>query len=238
MDKDFLYIAISSIISLSTLLAVLLLYIQNKKLKNNELIKTSAELSYMRSYFEKKIIDINSKLLADSERWNEVNHLLLSYNPKVDESFFQSKPAFNDSFFNNFRIKPENINVKEDQVFLLTPFIKSEKVTFFDVEAICHQLGFKCLKGDEEYITGDIFAYILNKILESRIVIANINGRNPNVFYELGIAQAIGKPTLLISKNIENIPFDVKSQNIIIYKDSNELSDKLSLMLSSILVNE
>ncbi|WP_321316932.1 hypothetical protein [Labilibaculum sp.] len=238
MTNEFIYIGLLIITTMSSTLILILFYIQRKKEKHNELKQTKAELSYMRTFFEKKLIDINQKMMQDSDRWKEVNHLLLSYKPIINDTFFDKKRAFNSSFFNNFGINSEKIEVKKDQVFYLTPFIDSERETFYDVEAICHRMGFKCFKGDEEFITGDIFTYILNKIMESRIIIANIDGRNPNVFYELGIAQAIGKPTLLITRDINNMPFDIKSQNIIIYQDADELSNKLSLMLSSLLVNE
>ena len=73
-------------------------------------------------------------------------------------------------------------------------------------------------------------------IVKSRIIIANIDGKNPNVFYELGIAHALGKPTILISKSIENMPFDIQQNRVVLYKDNDDLEEKLSKELSRILV--
>lgn len=75
-------------------------------------------------------------------------------------------------------------------------------------------------------------------ILQSRFIIVNINGRNPNVFYELGIAQSIGKPTLILSKTINDIPFDISSQNMIIYNSSEELESHLHKTLRNVLIND
>ncbi|MFH1304613.1 MAG: hypothetical protein ABIK07_26470, partial [Planctomycetota bacterium] len=45
-------------------------------------------------------------------------------------------------------------------------------------------------------------------------------GKNANVFYEVGYAHALGKPTILITKNADDIPFDLKHFPHIIYKES------------------
>jgi hypothetical protein len=59
----------------------------------------------------------------------------------------------------------------------------------------------RCIKGDEDYIEGNVLKYIVGKMMSARIIITNINGRNPNVFYELGIAHAIGKTNNINIKN-------------------------------------
>lgn len=48
-------------------------------------------------------------------------------------------------------------------------------------------------------------------------------GRNPNVLYELGIAQALDKPVILISREPEQLPIDIKSKRFLIYRDYKEL---------------
>ena len=67
-------------------------------------------------------------------------------------------------------------------------------------------------------------------------MIANINGRNPNVFYELGIAHTLDKPTLLVAKTVSDVPFDIRSKRLILYKDENELRDHLQTNLTRVLV--
>ena len=55
----------------------------------------------------------------------------------------------------------------------------------------------------------DIFTHIITPILQSYIIIVNINGRNPNVFYVLGICHALGKSVILISQSKKELPFDI-----------------------------
>mgnify|MGYP003324729880 FL=1 len=80
---------------------------------------------------------------------------------------------------------------------------------------------------------------MLKYILKSDFIIANITGRNPNVLYELGIAQALDKNVLLISKNPNELPIDIKSRKFVIYNDSIELKDKLKdALLQLVLANK
>jgi hypothetical protein len=68
----------------------------------------------------------------------------------------------------------------------------------------------------EKYI-GDIIDRIKTRIAISEMVIADISGNNPNVFYEVGYAHALNKPVLLLSQTEES-PFDLRTQRQIFYK--------------------
>lgn len=66
-------------------------------------------------------------------------------------------------------------------------------------------------------IMGDIW----KSICEAHVVVADLTGRNPNVFYELGIAHTVGKKTILISQQEEeSIPFDISHIRQIRYSDN------------------
>ena len=70
-------------------------------------------------------------------------------------------------------------------------------------------------------------------INEANIVIADITNRNPNVFYELGIAHTLGKKVILLTQHIEDIPFDLKRYRIIEYEDNIDGYDKLEIGLKN-----
>lgn len=53
------------------------------------------------------------------------------------------------------------------------------------------------------------------------MLLADLTGKNPNVFYELGLAHALSKPVVLITESVENVPFDLRSLRHIVY-DKNE----------------
>lgn len=66
-------------------------------------------------------------------------------------------------------------------------------------------------------ITNDIWAYTRR----AKIVLADLTERNPNVFYELGLGHAIGKPAILVVDDIDSVPFDLRNLRVIEY-DKND----------------
>jgi hypothetical protein len=65
---------------------------------------------------------------------------------------------------------------------------------------------------------GEITATILTEIIEADLVIADLTGSNANVYYELAIAHAFGRPTVHIRHaTADRLPFDVQSINVIDY---------------------
>ncbi|MNN93886.1 hypothetical protein D3C81_2124240 [compost metagenome] len=68
---------------------------------------------------------------------------------------------------------------------------------------------------------------MIEQIIISPYIIANINGRNPNVHYELGIAHCLGKNILLVSEGIEEVAFDLQSERVLIYRNQDDLSNKI-----------
>lgn len=95
-------------------------------------------------------------------------------------------------------------------------------------------MGFKCQRGDEDYFGGDIFPKVLELIVKARLIIAIIDGRSPNVLYELGVAQALDKKVILVAKEPDDLPVDIKSQRFLIYEDSEDLKKQLRMELDKL----
>jgi len=57
-------------------------------------------------------------------------------------------------------------------------------------------------------------------IERAAVVIAEITPRNPNVFYEVGYAHALGKPTILLARRGSELPFDIRSYRVVFYDDT------------------
>ena len=77
------------------------------------------------------------------------------------------------------------------------------------------------VRGDSLFRSTHIMDDIWSAITESTLVIAELTGKNPNVYYELGLAHAMKKPAILISSNIEDVPFDLRPLRVLIY-DKND----------------
>ena len=74
------------------------------------------------------------------------------------------------------------------------------------------------VRADSEIFgTGKIIDQILLGITRAKVLLAELTGRNPNVFYELGVAHALKKPVVLVSADEQDVPFDVKHIRVITY---------------------
>lgn len=65
--------------------------------------------------------------------------------------------------------------------------------------------------------TGKISDKIMKYLKESCLVISDVTGNNPNVFFEVGYRYGIDKPQILLAETYDDIPFDIKDENIIKY---------------------
>jgi hypothetical protein len=81
--------------------------------------------------------------------------------------------------------------------------------------------GLVCFRGDEIYTHQSILQDIWHSLRKARLVVAELSGRNPNVMYEIGLAHAIGKPIVLLTRNEEDVPFDLRSLRYVYYDPNN-----------------
>lgn len=78
--------------------------------------------------------------------------------------------------------------------------------------------GLKPVRADAEIFgAGKIMDQIWSGIREAKVLVAELTTRNPNVFYELGLAHALEKPVVLVSSNEKDVPFDLHHIRVIYY---------------------
>jgi nucleoside 2-deoxyribosyltransferase len=98
--------------------------------------------------------------------------------------------------------------------------------------------GTSCERGDAKILTVPLLEKIALYIKQADVVIADCTGRNPNVFYELGMAHALGRPVVLLTADeIAEAPTDVRAFEFIRYHldDEKGFVDKLDRALSQVL---
>jgi hypothetical protein len=117
--------------------------------------------------------------------------------------------------------------------FVLMPFDDTFGDTYFlGIKDTADKLGIMAERVDEQVFHREgILQRIYNQIEAADFVIADMTGRNPNVFYEVGYAHAKGKTCILLTENADDIPFDLKHQRHIVYSSIQDLTRKLSLDL-------
>ena len=229
---------ISIIVSFSTTIFTSILVFNAIKLKKGIALrqkekKTQATLSYQRERIESEVYAATEKLLGSNLRFEETNHLF--YNePSPDIKL--SEHVIDESFFHNLGINIQDMEVEKNCITCLMPFHKSIDRLYDTIKKTCSSVDFQCTRSDDEFKTGNILKYTLELILKSQIIIAVMDGRNPNVFYEIGIAHSIGKTVILLANysKMEDIPFNLKSNRFIFYKNYNELNSELSNALKSV----
>jgi hypothetical protein len=69
----------------------------------------------------------------------------------------------------------------------------------------------KVVRADKISKPGMISAQIIEHIVKSRLVVADLSFHNPNVFYELALRHVTGKPTVHVIREADAIPFDVQN---------------------------
>lgn len=95
------------------------------------------------------------------------------------------------------------------------------------IEKAVEQLGqddLDVIRADQDNDPGRISTRIVQQIVEARIVVVDATGRNPNVFYELGIAHAFQKPVVLLADSTDSIPFDTQDQKHLLLGDDGAIS--------------
>tara|TARA_R100000789_G_scaffold21135_1_gene24143 strand:+ start:569 stop:1333 length:765 start_codon:yes stop_codon:yes gene_type:complete len=212
--------------------------------KRSELELALKEREFHSSYSEKRAdsemeIRRMQKELSDTiHEFRKVNHLLIDAQPsRSDEGFRQTDLYNTKRFLETLGISEQEISKKDNLIFVLTPFNKVNLPYFKAVTEAFSGTGFEVRRGDEVQIDGDILPFIIKQIISSRILIANVEGRNPNVMYELGIAHALGKPVFITNsvKDFEKsgVPFDLQNRQIILYDNRRTLKELLSSRIIS-----
>lgn len=220
----------------AVLLGVVMVIYTNRRQTRYDAERHRVELEMMRRSIESQMYSLNEKLLATEDRWRDVNHLLISSQNRQPDLMVPLKENPSSSFLVSSGISAEDLKIERDLVFVLTPFHPGYKDQYETISSTCASLGLRAMRGDEQFVSGDIFPHILRLIVRARIIVANIDGRNPNVFYELGIAQALGKPVILIAPTPEDVPFDIRTKRLVLFQSLGELREKLKDELARVVV--
>ena len=110
--------------------------------------------------------------------------------------------------------------INQSLVFVLSPFEEPFNTIYQDhiSPSVENIRGLSCLRADDIYDNRPIMDDIWRCTNEARLLIAELTGRNPNVFYETGIAHTVGKEVILITQSMVDVPFDLRHLRCIVYE--------------------
>lgn len=117
-------------------------------------------------------------------------------------------------------------SASKSHVFVAMPFSDEfEDVYHYGIRNAVKRAKLLCERSDLSSYTGDVIAWVRNRIRTSLLVIADLSGANPNVYLEVGYAWGCDIPTILLSK--DNLKFDLQGQRCLMYKKIKDLEEKL-----------
>lgn len=113
------------------------------------------------------------------------------------------------------------VHTRDRTAFVIMEFSPPFENLFNEViRPVADECGFKAEKADDVAGPGLIIADIVRRIQEADIVIADVTPTNANVYYEIGYAHAIGKPTVILAEKGKQLPFDLSGFRTLFYENS------------------
>lgn len=124
-----------------------------------------------------------------------------------------------------FRIPDETID--PNVVSVMMPFNAEFDKVYATIKKAVESVGLSCIRVDEMWENPQIIEDIVSLINISFVVICDCTGRNPNVFYELGIAHTLGRDVVVITQSESDIPFDIRHLRYVHYTDNEKGLEQL-----------
>ena len=124
--------------------------------------------------------------------------------------------------------------------FVIMPFASDFDDVYTTIKtslgAILSSKGGSCMRLDEARPAGRITDRLLHELEAAGLCIADVTGNRPNVMWEVGYAMALGKPVILITENVDELPFDIRDLQSLQY-DRRHLSRTLGEPLRRIVLD-
>ncbi|WP_208625392.1 hypothetical protein [Salinicola salarius] len=121
----------------------------------------------------------------------------------------------------------------ENLVSIMMPFGAEFNPVHAALQQSISAVGLESVRADNIWEHHTIIQDIVNIIARAKVVVCDCSGKNPNVFYEAGVAHAIGKEVILITQSEHDIPFDLRHIRYIRYLPNTEGLADLSTSLQS-----
>jgi hypothetical protein len=177
-------------------------------------------LSFSDEDYEGNILEVLTSIInKDSKNFQQLKHFISDrYSaPKVSEFIStthietpKKMIIFSPQVF-EIPTKPQN----EKLVTVMLPF--KLQASFAAVKNACVKLGLECKKADDIWENTTFIEDIFELIFTSKVVVADFTGKNPNVFYEVGIAHTLGKTVIPITQSFDDVPSDLGHHRVLKY---------------------
>lgn len=105
-----------------------------------------------------------------------------------------------------------------DTCFVMMPFGQWMDAYYREIYVpAIRDAGLEPVRADELFSTGSVIEQIWEQIARAKVLLADLTGKNANVFYELGLAHAANKPVVFTTGELEDVPFDLRHLRVAVY---------------------
>jgi hypothetical protein len=110
--------------------------------------------------------------------------------------------------------------IEDDLCFVLMPFDPPFLRLYEDhIKPSLTKMGLRVMIANDIFTPTEIIEDIWGSINKARLIVADVTNKNPNVFYELGMAHTVGKDVIILTQNKEDVPFDLRHLRYFPYVD-------------------
>lgn len=105
-----------------------------------------------------------------------------------------------------------------DTCFVMMPFGEWMDTYYREIYVpAIREAGLEPVRADELFSTGSVIEQIWEQISRAKVLLADLTGKNANVFYELGLAHAANKPVVFTTGQLDDVPFDLRHLRVAVY---------------------
>jgi hypothetical protein len=92
---------------------------------------------------------------------------------------------------------------------------RADEIFDYIVEPVVQGRGLLAARSDRDPTPGQVTSQIIQSLTGASVIIADLTGRNPNVYYELGVAHSFGKPVVILVDTADSLSFDTSQGRVI-----------------------
>lgn len=119
-----------------------------------------------------------------------------------------------------FEVPDEGLDPK--LVAVMMPFSAEFEPVFEAIRKACDDAWLRSVRVKDIWDHSAIIQDVFSLIFRANVVVCDFSGKNPNVFYEAGIAHTLGKQVVPLSQSASDVPFDVAHHRYLPYLNNGE----------------
>ncbi len=172
-----------------------------------------------------KIVSVGATNLAELERYVEEQKSRVTQARPVEARFVSTAsgrlPERIVTFAPDVFQIPDK-TVESNVLSVMMPFESRFSGTYTAIRNVCRRLNIECRRADDIWDNSILIQDVFDLIFTARAVLTDFTDRNPNVFYETGVAHTLGKLVIPITQSVADIPFDLRHHRALTYLPNSE----------------